>query len=196
MSIGNIEKETCRQPSEQAMVLIGYLPVSKFKCFLKKRRSIESYQLFHECMRTLLDPLIDAGNNGDDMQCADGFIQTIYPILAAYIADYLEQCLVASCKENSCPTCIVNPKECGTRLFSDACDPKTILRILQEKVNGENPPKFKSQNLRAVNPFWQDLPHCNIFTSMTPNILHQLHKGIFKDHISSWATQATEEIDR
>ncbi|KAF8803407.1 hypothetical protein BYT27DRAFT_7226044 [Phlegmacium glaucopus] len=155
LSIGNIKKETRRQPSARAMVLIGYVPISKLECFSKKRRSVEGYQLFHESMRTLLKPLIDAGENGVDMQCADGFIRTVYPILAAYIAHYPEQCLIACCKESACPRCIVDPKE-------------------------------------RVNPFWADLPHCNIFTSITPDILHQLHKGVFKDHVSSWATEATE----
>ncbi|KAF8808461.1 hypothetical protein BYT27DRAFT_7255574 [Phlegmacium glaucopus] len=182
LSIGNIKKETCRQPSARAMVLIGYVPISKLECFSKKRRSVEGYQLFHECMRTLLKLLIDAGENGVDMQCADGFIRTVYPILAAYIADYPEQCLIACCKESACPRCIVDPKERGAR------------------PNGENPPEFDNHSLRAVNPFWADLPHCNIFTSITPDILHQLHKGVFKNHISSWATEATEggegEVDQ
>lgn len=30
---------------------------------------------------------------------------------------------------------------------------------------------------------------------MTPNILHQLHKGVFKDHFISWATEATRGQD-
>ncbi|KAF8804397.1 hypothetical protein BYT27DRAFT_7225361 [Phlegmacium glaucopus] len=181
---------TCFAGDKQAwpvyltMVLIGYVPISKLECFLKKRRSVEGYQLFHECMHTLLKPLIDAGENGVDMQCADGFICTVYPILAAYIADYPEQCLVACCKESACPRCIVDPKEHGA----------------QQQANGENPPEFDNHSLRAVNPFWADLPHCNIFTSITPDILHQLHKGVFKDHISSWATEATEggegEVDQ
>ena len=118
LSIGNIRKETCCQPTSCAMVLIGYIPVCKLECFSKKLQVTEGYQLFHECMCTLLQPLIDAGKNSVDMDCADGFICTVYPILAAYIADYPKQCLVICCKESACPQCLVNPKECGARLFS------------------------------------------------------------------------------
>ena len=69
-------------------------------------------------MHALLEPLVKAGKNGVDMDCADGFICTIYPILAAYITDYPEQCLVVCCKENACPCCLINLKEHGACLFS------------------------------------------------------------------------------
>ena len=185
LSICNIEKAIWRQPTSRAMVLIGYIPVCKLECFSDKNQSVEGYQLFHECMHTLLKPLIKAGMQGVDMPCADGFIRWVFLILSAYIADYLEQCLVTCCRENACPQCQVPVKKWGEHIHSVLHDPQEMLQTLAEKSHGENPKEFVSQNLWLINPFWKDLPHCDIFSSMTPDFLHQLHKGIIKDHIVS-----------
>ncbi len=84
-------------------MLIGYLPVTKLECFTEKRRPTVTYQLFHWCMESLLELLKTMGKEGLDMICADGWMHKVYAILAAYITDFPEQCLVACYIESQCP---------------------------------------------------------------------------------------------
>ncbi|KAJ7763974.1 hypothetical protein DFH07DRAFT_956251 [Mycena maculata] len=141
-------------------------------------------------MRTLLEPLVKAGKDGVDMLCADGNMRRVYPILAAYVADYPEQCLVACCMENRCPKCVVNRKKRGMPVYSALRDPDETIRLMKRHAQGHAPPQFEKQGLRPTDPFWKDLPHCNIFKCFTPDLLHQLHKGVFKEHITDWATES------
>ncbi|KAJ6571039.1 hypothetical protein B0H10DRAFT_2107030 [Mycena sp. CBHHK59/15] len=151
-------------------------------------------------MRVILEPLRAAGVDGVEMDCADGFVRRMFPILAAYIADYPEQCLVACCRENSCPRCLVKPKQRGEAVNSAMRDPGETLRVIVDQSQNKFPTKFVDQNLRPINPFWADFPHCDIFSCMTPDLLHELHNGVFGDHIVKWSTEAIigqdAEVDR
>ncbi|KAJ6618487.1 hypothetical protein B0H10DRAFT_2164151 [Mycena sp. CBHHK59/15] len=196
LSVGNLSKETRRKPSQRATVLLGYIPACKLHCFSKANRSAAGYQLFHRCMRIMLASLVDTGKNGLDMLCADGHVRRVYPILAAYVADYPEQCLVAFCMENRCPECKVNPNRRGVPVHSALRDPDETIKLMKKQARGLKPKEFETLGLRSVDPFWKDLPHCNIFQCFMPDILHQLHKGVFNEHIFSWATESLGGTDK
>ena len=194
LTIGNISKDVHRQPSSHGTVLIGYLPVAKLLNFPESTRSSAQYWLYHQSMHTLLKPLVKAGTDGIVMTCADGFIRRIFPILAAFVADHPEQCLIACCKENHCPRCTVMPNDRGECRDSPLRTAPSVRFTLHQKQNGEDPLEFEDEGLREVySPFWADLPHCDIFSCISPDILHQLHKGVFKDHFVKWCSAIVGE---
>ncbi|KAG2096657.1 hypothetical protein BD769DRAFT_1631432 [Suillus cothurnatus] len=148
------------------------------------------YMLFHHCMGLLLHPLIAAGNDGVDIVCVDSWIWRVYPILATYVMDFPEQCLVSCCKENRCPKCLV--------LDSVMCDPESMNDILEKRKNGQHPVEFEDNGLCAIyRLFWANLPHTDIFLAFMPDLLHQIHKGVFKDHLVKWCVEiiGEEEMD-
>jgi hypothetical protein len=87
-------------------------------------------------MGLIVEPLIAAGKEGIKMTCADNQICHVFPILASYIADYPEQCLVAGNKENFCPICEVVPEDCGEPCNTPTCDPKEVLEALKTSASG------------------------------------------------------------
>ncbi|KAI1782800.1 hypothetical protein LXA43DRAFT_1103400 [Ganoderma leucocontextum] len=192
--------EVRRKPSMHASVLLGYIPVAKLGCFTDATRSDAQQRLFHACMKILLAPLIDAGNRGVPMTCADGLIRRVYPILAAYVADHPEQCLITCCKENRCPRCIVPRDERGEVTPYPLRSQSLTLDILTRVAENENVPECEEHGLRpsVPEPFWAVLPHTDIFATISPDILHQLHKGVFKDHLVAWVSKIVgkTELDR
>jgi len=145
-------------------------------------------------MKTILEPLMDAGNFGVKMTCADGFIRRIFPILAAYVADHPEQCLVANCKENRCPICTVAFGSRGEYRVSPLRSQPLTEQVLHDQAKGTRRREFEAWGLREVySPFWAGLPHADIFTSISPDILHQLDIGLFHNHLLQWCTDIMGE---
>ncbi|QRV79955.1 plasma membrane ATPase 4 [Ceratobasidium sp. AG-Ba] len=183
------DKKAHPRTSKRANILLGYLPVPKLDCESdKEERQLQRRHLFHQCMRVLVKPLADAAKKGVEVPCADGEICCIYPLLASYVADFPEQCKVACVKQTHCPLCTAHPKQKG-----DLADwpPRThddITKAMDaHRVRGNA--KFERMGLFDVDPFWRDYPHVSVDCLMTPDLLHQLHKGVMKDHLTRWVTE-------
>ena len=201
----NICASIHRQCNMHAYRLIGYLPIPVLDGLTDKEKATHRLEIFHYCMSKITEPLVKAGRNGKLMRRSDGSIINGYPVLMSFIADNPEQCRVACCKQNACPTCVVDPNERGqnTRLIVHR-DRKCTLTALREDYDEPGSSYvMDDDNLRSCYPpFWQKLPHTDIFRCFTPDLLHQIHKGVFKSHVFQWSLEMAEilghknEIDR
>lgn len=198
VTIGNISKHIRRQPSKRAVVLLGYLPIPSTLLDEadEEIRGAQAWEVFHKCMAIMTEPLIKASTEGVEMWCSDGGVRRCYPFLASYVADHPEQCLVAC--TSRCPIC-----EQTTSGWGDLGEPallrtkRSTLRALEEAEVGQKI-GVNTLGLRSIWPFWTRLKHVNLATAITPDLLHQLHKGMFLDHLVEWCKQlmGEEAMDR
>ena len=203
MMIGNIPKEIRQKTSMRAYVLLGYLPTTQLKQEknkAKRKRLIAN--LYHACLRRVLEPLVMAGKKGVLMSTATGDVHRVHPVLASFIGDYPEQVLTACTLTGDCPRCGTSTNNLGNFDPNNMPAPRSLGDFI--KVLGsfrQDPAGFLKacDQIRAKpvpHPFWLDLPWFNVYQSITPDILHQLYQGIIK-YLKTWILSACEptEID-
>lgn len=200
LTIGNISKSVCSRPSERAWLLIGYIPVPELNWITDVEEKCEAkWELYHACMTKLMAPLRAVAAVGVEVVCADGGVRRIHPIFAAHVADFPEQLTAASTIRTGCPICLVPPDERG-----DYDDNGHNLRtkheciLAYEREAAGYPLTREELGLRPVRPFWLDLPYATPALFIVPDLLHQIHKGVFGQHIVKWCkTELGEaEMDR
>ena len=143
-------------------------------------------------------PLQDAGVSGELMSMGNGTLYQGHPLLACYIADYMEQILVCCCKSGECLKCEISLDNIGEE-SSNSYPFRDLEKILNALSQIDNIPNFReachNAGIKPVfKPFWETLPYSNIFRSITPDILHQLYQGIFK-HLKTWVLSAYGSVE-
>ncbi|KAJ3558081.1 hypothetical protein NP233_g11583 [Leucocoprinus birnbaumii] len=202
LTLGNIPKHVRRKPSHQSHMLLAYLPTSKLEHITNKSsRPRAMANLFHVCVHHVICPLERLGHEGLMLVSGDGAAQHGYPLLAAYVVDYLEQLLVTLIQYWRCPVCPASRDKLGDEGSTQAPREIKLIHTALATVD-QGPRAFKKACLDVgikdvQNPFWRNLPFSNIYSSITPDILHQLYQGVTR-HLLSWLTMVigSAEIDQ
>lgn len=167
-------------------------PVDRDQSELKTRRE----RLFHECMRRILSPLVQAGRDGVEMFTGDGKVMKVHPIVACYPADYPEQIMISCSKSGTCPKCRVPHKKLGDPAASEARTPSWTLSVIRDaKLTTATHDQFSTKCMAqdvdgsVYSPFWKDLPFLDIHLSLTSDVLHQLKSGVL-DYLKDWLIKA------
>jgi hypothetical protein len=169
------------------MVLLGYIPVAKLAWISdEKERRTKRWELYHTSMAMILEPLRAAARDGVEMTCADGAIRRVHPVLSTHIGDWPEQCNVGCCNTSQCPVCVTSFGARGQ--FGPAARLRTkpeTLRALGFSERGYAAHRV-GLGLRPVWPYWGDHLWSSGPSCATPDLLHQLWKGVFLTHIKTW----------
>ncbi|KAF8200520.1 hypothetical protein K438DRAFT_1822115 [Mycena galopus ATCC 62051] len=166
----------------------AFLPIPKTS---KKHRKKPAYQhfvrqMYHACLARVFEPLRTAMTTPEVVRCADGHFRRVIYGLGPYIADYPEQVWLSCIVQNWCPKCDAKPdnldapgarrrKDTKTAFLVTCFDPGTL---------------WDDFGIRSdVIPFTRHFPRADIHEMLSPDLLHQVIKGTFKDHLVEWVNQ-------
>jgi Plavaka transposase len=203
ITIGNIPKEIRWKLSRCAQMLIGYIPTAKLEGIGNKTtHHCGLMNLFHCCMKILLDLITLHGKTGLPMMSGDGIWCRCHPIFANFIGDYPEQVLVTGTYYGECPKCEVPCNQLGEYATSSFCDYGNALNTYT-LANGDVcvfHATCKASGIKPVFcPFWESFLLTNIYIAIIPDILHQLLQGVMK-HLIMWLSNpmvfGQQSIDR
>ncbi|KAG2053928.1 hypothetical protein BDR06DRAFT_982598 [Suillus hirtellus] len=201
LTIGNIPKEIHQKPSCCTHILLAYLPTTCLEHIANKASRCHTISnLYHACMSCILAPLKTAGTDGLVMSGGDGVEHHCHPLFTCFAGNYPEQLLATGVKAMECLKCDIPTEELGSNTAPfEIHNLHTVLDALSRIDDSDL--VFVQACCEAgikpiIHPYWEDLPHANIFQAVTPDILHQLYQGLIK-HLLGWLAQAcgAAEID-
>ncbi|KAJ2922285.1 hypothetical protein H1R20_g14806, partial [Candolleomyces eurysporus] len=187
-SLGNLHN-TVRRSHRNAVALIGFLAIPKtsweYADDAKFRR-----QLFHTSLKHILSSLEPYMETPRITKCADGYFRRVIYGIGPYIADYPEQALLACIVQGWCPKCIPPPNN----LDEDALRHQHVYRSHQHTDDVSAGFSLREMwddwgMVGDIIPFTAYFPRADIHELISPDLLHQLIKGTFKDHLVDWIVQ-------
>ncbi|KAF8212909.1 hypothetical protein K438DRAFT_1751323 [Mycena galopus ATCC 62051] len=195
VSLANIQMGFLMKALNHAFMMTALIPVPKFLCDKRLRGLME---------RAIVPPTAAAG--GHPMLASSGRLLNCYTPLAACIVDTPEAADIACVKGSTSHLTMASYASFGDPFRHPERTGECTWNLIQQ-VNKTYDPwnniyqylnELKDLRLSGVHkPFWRDWPlSTNPSRFLTPEPLHQLHKG-FYDHKFQWCINilGNEELD-
>ncbi|KAJ6609225.1 hypothetical protein B0H10DRAFT_2298332 [Mycena sp. CBHHK59/15] len=191
MSNGLIHNNV-RRAHRNGVTLIGFLSIAKTDRENADSAEFRTFRrnLFHGSLCYILQSLLPAMTVPEVTLFADGHYRRVIYGLGPYIADYPEQVLLACTVQGWCVRCTASNKhldgpsgrrpQAHTEALFEAFDHKTLwddYGIIPD-----------------VLPFTWGFPQADIHELLSPDLLHQVIKGTFKDHLVTWVGEYLEQV--
>ncbi|KAF9234302.1 hypothetical protein BU15DRAFT_90031 [Melanogaster broomeanus] len=190
LPIGNIHNNV-RRAHCNGVELLAFLAIPKAAKKYTNDPAFRHFkkQLFHGAMSRILSSLKTGMTVPQVMKCPDRHFRHVIFGIGPYIADYPEQVLISGIVQNWCGRCIAFPDDL------DAGGPPRTLELTRALIEELSVGTIWDEWGTDANivPFTDDFPRADICQLLVPDILHQLVKGTFKDHLVEWVGKYLEQ---
>ena len=204
ISLANIDADIHSKGSLHVHILLTLLPVASFLHPKTRIRSLLSDRLIHECLNFVLNPLKIAASVGIMMSDPVGSLRHCFTPLVAYIADTLEQSLLACVSPKASPISTTTHKEFSNSQLHPLQTATKILGDIEQACAAADPDDWeaflkvaKRYYLNGVHrPFYRNWALCDPSIFLNPEVLHHFHR-LFWDHDLQWCLVVVgpDEID-
>ncbi|KIK20935.1 hypothetical protein PISMIDRAFT_12681 [Pisolithus microcarpus 441] len=202
ISLANIKMAVWNKASSHAFLLTALIPVIEFIHPVPRMRSVLEAHLFHQCLDIILQPLKITAQVGRMMSDPVGGLCHCFMLLAAYIIDTPEACMLVCVRGKTSPVTMASHKHfsnafqhehhTGAKTLSQLsriqCDPNDVERYFtlckQFRLSG------------VAKPFWRNWPLSDPANFLLLEPLHHWYQK-FWDHNVQWCKNAlgAQELD-
>ncbi|KAG1833244.1 hypothetical protein DFJ58DRAFT_719454 [Suillus subalutaceus] len=187
ISAGNL-RNNVRRAHKESVSLVGFLSIPKTERDHENSVEFRNFQrhIFHASLQAILEAFRPAMEKPEVVKCADGHFRHVVYGLGPYIANYPEQCLLACIIQRWCARCTADRQD-----LDCLASGRRLHQHTKALMHGYSVSELKDGwgILGSILPFTAYFQRADIHDLLAPDILHQIVKGTFKDHIVDWIGQ-------
>ncbi|KAF7334397.1 hypothetical protein MVEN_02268800 [Mycena venus] len=181
-----------RRAHGDSVTLIGFLAIPKTDREHGDSTEFRTFwrNLFHGSVRRILQSLLPGMTQPEVALFGDGHYRRVVYGLGPYIADYPEQVLLACVVQGWCARCTASNKNL------DGASGRHSQRHSEALFDAFSHKKLWDDYgiIPDVLPFTWDFLRADIHELLSPDLLHQVIKGTFKDHLVTWVGEYLELV--